>query len=81
MEKHTYKVIGKNFRLITSVFAENDQEAKKEAARTLSRPGRYYILQQWQEDGGMVVTEEMYSDYVSNLLARAEKVRKAREQS
>lgn len=39
---------------IMKVLAGNEEQAQAEAERQLSRPGRYGILRQWEENGKMV---------------------------
>ena len=33
---------------IVSVYADNDQDARQEVYRALNRPGRRYLLREWQ---------------------------------
>jgi hypothetical protein len=39
---------------ITSVYADNERDAKREVERALDRPGRRYLLVEWRAGGQYV---------------------------
>jgi hypothetical protein len=43
---------------LTTVYADNEAEAKEQAVKTLDQPGRRGILRQWQQSGAHVVVED-----------------------
>jgi len=50
-------VFGTHNGRIISVGAENEEKAKQEVERQLSKPGRGDILKRWKDDGRRVIEE------------------------
>ena len=54
MQKFVVKI---NSQRIISTWADNKDQARKEAFRQLSKPGRRGILKQWQQAGSVIEKE------------------------
>ena len=54
MQKYIVKI---NSGRVMSVFANSEEQARKEAKRQLSKPGRRGILKQWHATGSIIQKE------------------------